>query len=298
MAYVRKGRQMTRWGGVAVLLLAVSLTAAAWQSARAEEPQPGKTNNVIVRYDPPSNPSLQPFYMQLKQRQVLERLQGFMAPLRLPKPLTVRTAQCGAETVPYVSGGPVTICYELVQHIAAVAFKHTSDPKERAEILYGTFVEAVLHQVAYAVFDELQVPIWGREDDAADRLAALIMVEFGDKVALTTILGTAKFFEFSQHTWTGAEFASAKSPAAQRFYNFLCIAYGADPITFHFLKPRPGPSAVPRLPEHRAVRCRGEYIKVRHAFNLRIMPYVDPDLMVKVRASQWLRADEMPEVSK
>ena len=128
---------------------------------------------------------------------MLERLQGFMRPLRLTKPLTVRTAQCGAETEPYKSGGPVTICYELVQHIAAVAAKHTQDPKERAQILNGTFVQAVLHQLAYAVFDELQVPIWGREADAADHVAALIMMEFGDQVALTTILGTVKFFEYS-----------------------------------------------------------------------------------------------------
>jgi hypothetical protein len=26
---------------------------------------------------------------------------------------------------------------------------------------------------------------------------------------------------------------------------------------------------------------------VRKAFNLRIMPFVDPDLVVKVKASQW-----------
>ena len=261
-------------------------------------PQAATPQRIEIRYEEPSNSGLRVYYEALKDRHVLERLQGFMRPLRLPKPLTVRTAQCGAETQPYTSGGPVTICYELVQHIAAVAAQHTQDPKERARILNGTFVQAVLHQLAYAVFDQLQVPIWGREDDAADHVAALIMMEFGDRVALTTILGTAKFFEYSGRTWTGAEFASAASPEAQRFYNFLCIAYGGDPITFGFLKPRPGPSSLPRLTQHRAARCEGEYLQVRHAFNLRIMPFVDPDLLVKVRAAQWLRPDETPESIK
>jgi Putative metallopeptidase len=156
----------------------------------------------------------------------------------------------------------------------------------------------VLQQVAHAVFDLLKVPVWGSTEDAADRVAALIMMKFGDQVAYTTMIGTAKFFEYSKHAWTGADFAEAESPEAQRFYNFLCIAYGGDPITFHFLAPRPGPSAFPRLPEHRAARCSREYRQVQHAFDLRIMPYVDPDLLIKVRASQWLLPDEIPKSVK
>lgn len=286
---------------VAVLFVAL---AADPHAARAEGLETARTGQIQISYDPPSNADFQRYYEALKSRRVLERLQAFMAPLRLPNKLTVRTAQCGAEAVTYKSGGPVTICYELVQHVATVAAQHTDDPAERTQILDGTFVEAVLHQLAYALFDQLRVPVWGRRDDAADRLAAYVMTAFDDRVALNTILGTAKFFQYSNHTWTGADFASAESPEAQRFYNYLCIAYGADPITFHFLAPRPGPSTLPRLTSERAGRCSrlspvsvtiSEYLQVRHAFDLRIMPYVDPDLLIKVRASQWLLKEETPE---
>ena len=51
---------------------------------------------------------------------------------------------------------------------------------------------------------------------------------------------------------------------------------------------------MPTLTEHRAGRCAGEFEQVRHAFDLRIMPYVDPDAVIKVRASQWLKSDEIP----
>jgi hypothetical protein len=137
------------------------------------------------------------------------------------------------------------------------------------------------------------VPIWGRIDDAADRVTALMMMQFNDETAVTTIAGTAKFFEYSRHAWTGEDFAQENSPEAQRFYNYLCIAYGGDPITFHFLKPRPGPSPLATLPEYRAVRCAREFAQVQHAFDLRIMPFVDPDLVIKVRASQFLLPDEI-----
>ena len=62
------------------------------------------------------------------------------------------------------------------------------------------------------------------------------MMQFGENAAQTTIFGTARFFDWSARTWTGSDFASAEAPEAQRFYNFLCIAYGGDPIAFYNLK--------------------------------------------------------------
>jgi hypothetical protein len=285
---------MTHFARAAPFVFVVLFIAAEAQSARAQGP--GSIANaaqVRISYELPSDTKFRPIYEALKRRQVLERLKDFLMPLQLPKELTVRLAQCGAETMPYRSGGPVTICYEIVQRIVDITVENTKDPNQQALILDGTFVEAVLHEVANAAFDLLQVPIWGRENDAADRVAALIMMQFGDEVAVTTIAGTAKFFEYSKRAWTGADFAEVGSPEAQRFYNYLCIAYGGDPVTFHFLAPRPGPSVLATLPAHRAERCAKEYEQVRHAFDLRIMPYVDPDLVIKVRASQWLRSDEI-----
>jgi hypothetical protein len=112
-------------------------------------------------------------------------------------------------------------------------------------------------------------------------------VHFGEDVAMQTILGTAAFFRLSGHTWTGSEFAEVNSPEAQRFYNYLCIALGGAPKSFEFLV-NPKDKNDQLLPDRRAARCQGEFEQVRMAFNLRIMPHVDPDILVKVRAIQWL----------
>jgi hypothetical protein len=278
-----------------LLVLTVALYFGGNSEPHAEATMPPHVGGQVkVTYEQPSKKYVQT-YEALKRREVLERLQRFLIPLRLPRDLTVRLAECGADTRAYAPGGPVTLCYEMVEKIVTITMQNTKDANEQTLVIDGTFVQAVLHEVAYAIFDLLQVPIWGREHDAADQLAALIMIQFGDQVALTTILGTAKFFEYSKRAWTGADFAEVGSPEAQRFYNFLCIAYGGDPITFAFLAPRPRPgSRLPMLSERRAARCGREYEQVRHAFDLRIMPHVDPDLVIKVRASQWLKADEIP----
>jgi Putative metallopeptidase len=284
-------------GPLARVALAIALLGIP-SAGHSQQRDAAAKSQLQIRYEAPADAKLRPYYDELMRRRVLERLQGFLVPLRLPKSLLVRAAQCGVETVPYRSGGPVTLCYEQLERIATIAAKNAKDENERSMVLFGTTVQSLLHQLAIAVFDQLEVPVWGRLHDAADRAAALIMMEFGEKVALTTVLGSGKFFLYSGNTWTGADFARADSPEAQRFYNFLCIAYGGDPITFDFLAPRPGPSAFPRLTEHRAPRCEGEYLQIRHAFNLRIMSFVDPDQLVTVRAAQWLQPDEMPEVPR
>jgi len=240
---------------------------------------------VEIIYREPRTAAFKPIAERLKQRRALEQLRVFLAPLRLPRKLTVSVDECGAPTREYRPQGPVTICYELIDQIEKVAAKADANVRER--VLVGAFVQAAFHETAHAVFDILQIPVWGRANDAADRLAAFIMVNFGEDVAMQTILGTAEFFRLSGRTWNGSEFAEANSPEAQRFYNYLCIAVGGAPKSFDFLV-NPKEQEEQLLPDRRAERCQGEFEQVRMAFNLRIMPFVDPDILVKVRAIQWL----------
>ena len=269
---------------VAALMGLMDLTMTAPASAQ-QVPAELQNPQVEIIYREPRTAAFKPIAERLKQRRALEQLRVFLAPLRLPRKLTVNVDECGAPTREYRSQGPVTICYELVDQIEKVAAKADASVRER--VLVGAFVQVAFHETAHAVFDILQIPVWGRANDAADRLAAFIMVNFGEDVAMQTILGTAEFFRLSGRTWNGSEFAEVNSPEAQRFYNYLCIAVGGAPKSFDFLV-NPKEQEEQLLPDRRAERCQGEFEQVRMAFNLRIMPFVDPDILVKVRAIQWL----------
>jgi Putative metallopeptidase len=259
------------------LAFAVSALPAGAQPASGQQ-QP----RIKISYEEPTNAQLRPIYERLKQRAVLEELQAFLAPLRLPRELTVSTAQCGATSVRFRPQGAAIVCYEMVQAIEELAAKHAKDAKLRQAVITGAFIETVLHETARAMFEILEVPIWGREQDAADRLAALIMVQFGEDVARVTIEGTADLFMWSDKKWTGSDFSEPASPQAQRFFNYVCIAYAAAPLQFSELVKKG------ILPKGRAQRCEGEYEQIRKAFNLRIMPYVDPEALVRLRATSWL----------
>lgn len=262
--------------------------AAAPAGAPVEAPPADWGNSQVdVVYAEPQNEGFRPIRDRLMRRQVLEQLRLFLSPLKLPRKLQVRIDQCNDEKRPYQAGGAVVICYEYVARIEQIAPQNPppgSLPRE--SMIVGAFVQTVLNEVAQGIFDILEIPVWGREEDAADKLAGFIMLQFGKEVAQKVLIGAAWFFEASDRTWTGSDFASMHSPEAQRFYNFLCIAFGHDPATFKFLVDQN------ILPARRAQRCGTEYYALRFAFAKEILPHVDQELLKRVQSATWLMLDE------
>ena len=82
----------------------------------------------------------------------------------------------------------------------------------------------------------LKIPLFGREEDAADQFSTYIMLRFDKEEARRLILGSAYQYkgDLSSPTVTMAQqkFADEHGTPAQRFFNLLCMAYGADPKLF------------------------------------------------------------------
>ncbi len=77
-------------------------------------------------------------------------------------------------------------------------------------------------------------------------------------------------------------FADEHGTPAQRFYNVLCIAYGADPKLFADVVEKG------YLPKNRAEGCEDEYEQADKAFKRLIAPRVDRKLARKVHNTSWL----------
>ena len=256
--------------------------------AAAQPPAVPAGDQVRISYGVPKNPAHQPIYERLQKRRVLEDLRDFLSPLRLPQPLTIKIESCGVVNA-YYSNHAVTICYEYIAWIHQIAHKVTlSHDISLEDAVVGPFVDVLLHELSHAIFDLLQVPIFGREEDAADQLAAFILLQFGNDVARRTITGAALLFrQMAVDQEPGsADYAAVHGLPAQRFVNVLCIAYGAEPKLFQdFVKQG-------FLPPHRIGYCRWEYQQIAHAFKTLISPHIDPVLQAKVRERQWLRSDD------
>jgi hypothetical protein len=287
---------MTRIASRAAAMLALLLPTVAGSSAQpAPDPQ---GSQIEIDYVEPANPEFKPIRERLQQRQVLEQLQIFLSPLQLPRKLAVKTDQCGANTLPYRSGGPVTICYEYIADIERVTPKQPyvivgAGYLSRDQLIVGPVVMVVFHEVALALFDSLEVPMWGMEEDAADRLAGFIMTQFGWDVAWKTLMGSAWYLAQTGISGGGLDFSMTRNIGGRRFYNYLCMAYGSAEAgiygregraRFEFLAKRLN------IPSNRRDWCINDYIAVRQAFTETILPHVDQELLKKVRAMRWLGA--------
>jgi hypothetical protein len=153
------------------------------------------------------------------------------------------------------------------------------------DALIGPVADVFLHEAGHAVFDLLSVPIFGREEDAADQFSAYIMLQFGKDDARRLILGNAYQYkgdlQSSSVTLSMKKFADEHGTPGQRFYNVLCIAYGADKTLFADVV------AKGYLPADRADGCEGEYQQVAFAFHKLIGPYIDRKLAKRIDKN-WL----------
>ncbi|MFZ1105261.1 MAG: DUF4344 domain-containing metallopeptidase, partial [Hyphomicrobiaceae bacterium] len=191
----------------------------------------------------------------------------------------------------------VRLCYEYLDEIAKSMPKETTEAGiAPADAVLGQLFYVAAHEMGHAVFDLLDVPLFGRPEDAADQFAAYMMLQFGKDEARRLIGGAAYSYssvvQSPKHVVPLEAFSSAHGAPAQRFYNLLCMAYGADPKLFGDVVEKG------YLPEKRAPFCRGEYREVAFAFKQLIAPRLDQELMKQVFDRTWLPATAAPSLHK
>jgi hypothetical protein len=264
---------------------------------------------------------------RMMQRRVLEEFAEFLSPLRLPYTLRLIASDCAGRDwdSPYYDpeNHLINMCYSFV----AASEENANDlvqiqttqklwtPVTREQLIAGLFVAVLLHETGHAVFDLLNVPVFGREEDAADAMAAFIALQFGSDIARTVIKGFAYYWAYdaSRGADPSIVLPNTKAPsypkdpnvqcqldpfcaysdehgtASQRMYNVVCLAYGGDPATFKDL------FEVGWLPPERAKSCAREYALVKQAFGKTILPFVDAEQMKKVRARTWFQPPELKD---
>ena len=182
----------------------------------------------------------------------------------LPKSITVVGAECGMKNAYYISEKAViVICYELGLDIfERVAREIKADSDTRGQIASGAIMFIFFHELGHAAIDLYQIPVLGREEDAADQIGVLMMMAMVDArpdVAINWPIGAHWFFDKRQSIFTAHNFADEHAIDAQRKFNLACWFYGSDPGKYLQL------ARYAKLPESRAVRCPGEFEKMKRA---------------------------------
>lgn len=246
-----------------------------------------KANRITIQQVLPEDSDLLTIHKDLKERRTLQKLQKFLSPFKLPRPLKIKLAGCDGRSDAVYGDDTITICYEYIADLLEDRpSKKTVEGIEPADTVIGPFFDTVLHEFAHALFDMLKIPVLGNEEIAADQLSAYIMLQLGKSEARRLIMGTAYAFLARAIDDKGPtsikEFAETHGTDAQRGYNVLCIAYGADSQLFADVVEKG------YLPKKRAERCAEQYEQFQDATELLISPHVDQDLADEILDRTWL----------
>lgn len=142
---------------------------------------------------------------------------------------------------------------------------------EIADFVAGNVLFTLYHEAGHALISEFELPVLGREEDAVDALAALMMIpEEPDEQQDAWVLAAADWFAMT-HDLAGeveeTSFAGEHGLDLQRFYQLVCLIYGSDPEGWEDLLETTG------LPPERAERCPDELAQVATAWVKLLEPH-------------------------
>jgi len=259
------------------VLIALSVLGLA-TSAGA---QPAREDRITVNYAEPTNPAHRLQYDVLRQYRALEGMRDRLISFRWPRQLKLEVRSCG-ESDAFYDDGEIVVCYEFLAGFWKAANSSRPPNVSRSDALVGPFMDTFLHEAAHAMFDLLKIPVLGKEEDAADLISAYLMLQFPAHEKRGLILGAAYSYASELNVRSvrdlnrprlrlGRHVASANehSTPAQRLYNLLCMAYGADKEQFAAVVERG------YLPKDRAEMCDDEYQQIDFAYRTLIAPHQD-----------------------
>src|ERR1700730_3530523 len=144
--------------------------------------------------------------------------------------------------------------------------------QELVDFVSGNMLFVLLHELAHAAMTELDLPVLGRKEDAADSFAALTLIHIKSGYSDRELTEAAKgwFMADRRDRKDGEPIAYYDEHGLnqQRAFQIVCYMVGADPIRFKDL------AAETKLPKDRQESCSEDYRKAAKSWGVVLQPHV------------------------
>lgn len=145
--------------------------------------------------------------------------------------------------------------FSLLVTLCALALPVQAQNLTDKEAFIDANIRAIFyHELGHAVIDIMEVPIFGQEEDAADVMSVLLIDGLYEEDAAQSIAYDSAFGFINDPDGTEeVAYWDLHGPDEQRYFNHICLFYGANPDERDDLAIELG------LPEERAEYCPDEY---------------------------------------
>ena len=237
---------------------------------------PDKGDFKVV-YEKPKNPGYRELQQIFKETQLLEEtVKALNETLALPADITVALRECGTADAPYdADKHRISLCYELVDTLSDLFMADASseeDLQQAGIAVAGATLFIFFHQAGHALIRLDALPVAGGEEEAADQLATLVLLDSGREGEKAAMDGASTLLNLEKNPKAQAllakmPFWSAHALSQQRFANIICWIYGKTPADFLDLV-EDG-----TLSEERAGQCPAEYERMAKVWETLLAPY-------------------------
>ena len=184
--------------------------------------------------------------------------------IRLPNDLTIIF---GMDDGPLYSSDdneiwiPYGFIDEVEQRFTRANYTHDTHVSVE-DATQDALMHTLFHEIAHALVFMLDIPVLGKEEDAADGLAVVLLIHFfenGRDIAISA----ADLFDLEsedREEFVAEDFWGEHSLDRQRFYSTLCQVYGSAPEDYAYIVNETGFSA------DRAELCIEEYENLSHSW--------------------------------
>ena len=254
---------------------AATLAFAAHPSI-TQAAQPSATGGTLtVVREPGTDAAWDEYVKKQKFIPMFEELAASISgSIHLPNDLIARFRNCGEANAFYsAQTNEITMCYELIATVHTNISAAGGDEEEIEGEVMGAILFFFLHELGHGLVHQLDLPTTGREEDAVDDLASIIMLaadeDDGDDSteegfgALMLSSAAVQFGDMasSPEAFENIVFWGEHSLDAQRMYHLICMIYGSNPEIYAAMV---GDEA---LPKARADQCPAEFQQRQRNWN-------------------------------
>jgi len=137
--------------------------------------------------------------------------------------------------------------------------KNVSDQKRQqlAEFVVGNMLFVLLHETGHALVTEMELPVLGRDEDAADAFAVVMLLKVGTAMSHRVVVEAAKAWFLTdlrdKKEGDKPELYDSHGLSEQRAYQIVCLMVGSNKEEFKDLADETN------LPEERQETCQRDY---------------------------------------
>ena len=144
--------------------------------------------------------------------------------------------------------------------------------EQLVEFVSGNMLFVLLHELGHTTIGELDLPVLGREEDAADSFASLTLIhiksEFSERVLAEAAKGWFMAERRDKKEGEPVVYYDEHGLNQQRAYQIVCYMVGADPVRFK------GLAEQTKLPKDRQESCSADYRTAAKSWGVLLQPHV------------------------